>query len=146
MMSNITIIKSEELLETIAKAKNDLGFTLLLDITAIDNLHKAHPSKTRFELIYILRHRDFTNTIMYKVPVLDDKVGVESLSSLFSSAEWAEREVFDQYGINFQNHPMLKRILNHMEFVGHPLRKDYEITKGQLCTVSQDMMDEMNLF
>jgi len=45
--------------------------------------------------------------------------------------------------IHFQNHKMLKRILNHEEFVGHPLRKDYEITKGQYCTVSQDMMDEM---
>lgn len=143
MLNNFTMIKSEKLYETIAHAMNDLGYTLLLDITAIDNLDKSHPASTRFELVYILRNSSFDKTITYKVAVEDEKVGVDSVSSLFSSAEWAEREVFDQYGINFKNHKMLKRILNHMEFDGHPLRKDYTITKGQYCTNSQDLMDEM---
>ncbi|MEA2098823.1 MAG: NADH-quinone oxidoreductase subunit D [Campylobacterota bacterium] len=138
-----TIIESSELFETIKDAKEKKGFTLLLDITAVDNLNKTYPASTRFELVYILRHAEFKETIIYKVPVLDAEVGVDSISSLFSSAEWAEREVYDQYGINFINHKMLKRVLNHMEFVGHPLRKDYEITKGQQCSVSQDLMDEM---
>ena len=138
-----SIINSSELLETITKAKNELGFTLLLDITAIDNLDKAHPASTRFELVYVLRHKEFQETIVYKVSVIDAEVGVDTLSSLFGSAEWAEREVYDQYGINFIGHKMLKRVLNHNEFVGHPLRKDYEITKGQYCTTSQDLMDEM---
>jgi NADH-quinone oxidoreductase subunit C/D len=115
----------------------------LLDITCIDNLDKSHPASTRFELVYILRHSGFKETKIYKVAVADEEVGVESISALFASAEWAEREVYDQYGINFANHKMLKRLLNHMEFVGHPLRKDYEITKGQYCTTSQDLMDEM---
>lgn len=142
-LNNFTLIKDSELLNTISHTKNKLGFSFLLDITAIDNLHKSYPASTRFELIYILRHKEFKQTIIYKVAVLDENIGVESLSSLFSSAEWAEREVYDQYGINFKNHKTLKRVLNHMEFVGHPLRKDYEITKGQYCTSSQDMMDEM---
>jgi NADH-quinone oxidoreductase subunit C/D len=137
------LIQSSELLETITKAKNELGFTLLLDITAIDNLYKSHPPFTRFELIYILRHSNFAKTCIYKVAVEDANIGVESISSIFSSADWAEREIYDQYGINFKNHKMLKRILNHNEFIGHPLRKDYEITKGQYCTVSQDLIDEM---
>lgn len=137
------IIQSSELLQTVTHAKEELGFTLLLDITAIDNLDKADPSSTRFELVYILRHFGFKETLIYKVAVIDEEVGVPSISSLFSSADWAEREVYDQYGIHFQNHKMLKRILNHMQFVGHPLRKDYEITKGQQCTSSQDLMDEM---
>ncbi|MBU1216889.1 NADH-quinone oxidoreductase subunit D [bacterium] len=141
--SEINLLESSELLETITNAKENLGFTLLLDITAVDNLHKAHPASARFELIYILRHSAFKETLMYKVLVADESVGVPSISSLFSSAEWAEREVYDQYGIHFQNHKMLKRLLNHNEFEGHPLRKDYEITKGQYCTTSQDMMDEM---
>ena len=98
---------------------------------------------TRFELVYVLRHSNFKDIRIYKVPVADPEIGVETVSGLFASADWAEREVYDQYGIYFQNHKMLKRILNHEEFVGHPLRKDYEITKGQYCTVSQDMMDEM---
>jgi len=143
MSDNLHLIKSSELLETITKAKNELGFTLLLDITAVDNLYKSHPPFTRFELIYILRHTNFKDIVIYKVAVEDAEIGVESISSLFSSADWAEREIFDQYGIHFKNHKTLKKILNHNEFVGHPLRKDYEITKGQYCTVSQDLMDEM---
>ena len=143
MPNTAIVIESSELLQTITHAKNSLGFTLLLDITAIDNLNKTHPSSTRFELVYILRHADFKETLIYKVAVADETVGVQSISSLFSSADWAEREVYDQYGINFINHPMLKRVLNHMQFEGHPLRKDYEITKGQYCTNAQDLMDEM---
>ncbi len=143
MMSNIEIVKSSELFETIKKAKEELGFTLLLDITAIDNLHKSHPSSSRFELVYILRHEKFEETLLYKVALSDPDEGVETISSLFSCADWAEREVYDQYGINFIGHKTLKRLLNHNEFEGHPLRKDYEITKGQYCTTSQDLMDEM---
>ncbi|HIP18004.1 MAG TPA: NADH-quinone oxidoreductase subunit C, partial [Sulfurovum sp.] len=138
----LRVIESDSLIETLKKAKGD-GYTLLLDITAIDNLYKSHPPLTRFELVYILRHENFKDLLVYKVPVKDPDVGVESVSSLYASADWAEREVFDQYGIHFENHKMLKRVLNHNEFIGHPLRKDYEITKGQYCTVSQDMMDEM---
>jgi len=142
-LNHFTIIDSDKLLETIRNAKEALGFTLLLDITAIDNLNRSHTTSSRFELIYILRHYEFEDTVRYKVPVLDEKKGVPTLSSLFGSASWAEREVYDQYGIHFLGHKMLKRVLNHNEFVGHPLRKDYEITKGQYCTTSQDLMDEM---
>ncbi len=143
-MTSDTMIKvtGDLLLDTLKSAKEE-GYTLLLDITAIDNLYKSHPPMTRFELIYILRHENFKDVRSYKVPVGDPEIGVETITSLFASADWAEREVYDQYGIHFQNHKMLKRVLNHNEFVGHPLRKDYEITKGQYCTVSQDMMDEM---
>ena len=135
-------IESDLLLETLAEAKEQ-GYVMLLDLTAIDNLHKSHPPMTRFELVYILRHEDFKQVRTYKVPVADPKIGVHTVTSLFASADFAEREVYDQYGIYFQKHHMLKRVLNHNEFVGHPLRKDYEITKGQYCTVSQDMMEEM---
>jgi NADH-quinone oxidoreductase subunit C/D len=142
-LNHFTLIDSDKLIETITNAKEELGFTLLLDITAIDNLNKSHTTSSRFELIYILRHCEFKDTVTYKVSVLDEEIGVPTLSSLFGSAEWAEREIYDQYGIHFQDHKMLKRLLNHNEFVGHPLRKDYEITKGQYCTTSQDLMDEM---
>jgi NADH-quinone oxidoreductase subunit C/D len=143
MLNNFTTIKADELFQTISHAKDQLGYTLLLDITAIDNLDKSHPSSTRFELVYILRHCEFKETLIYKVAIEDENIGVESISTLFNSANWAEREVYDQYGINFKNHKMLKRVLNHNEFVGHPLRKDYTITKGQYCTTAQDLMDEM---
>jgi len=142
-MSKIIELKSENLFDTIKDNKEKFGFTFLLDITCIDNLNKTHPKATRFELIYILRHREFKETLIYRVEVNDENVGVDSISSLYDSADWAEREVYDQYGINFKGHKMLKRLLNHNEFVGHPLRKDYTITQGQLCTTSQDLMDEM---
>jgi len=118
MMSKAITLESATLFSSIKHAKEVLGFTLLLDITAVDNLNKAHPESSRFELIYILRHSNFIETIIYKVAVEDEEIGVESISSLFGAAEWAEREVYDQYGIYFKNHKMLKRLLNHNEFVG----------------------------
>ena len=144
MMSKLKSIEATAVYSALLEAKEVEGFSLLLDITAIDNLNKAHPASTRFELIYILRHRDFKTTKTIKVSVADEKEGVESVTGLFASADWAEREVYDQYGIHFKNHKMLKRLLNHNEFVGHPLRKDYTITQGQYCTTSQDLMDEMH--
>ena len=144
MMSKpIITIEESALFETLKKAKEEEGYTLLLDITAVDNLYKSKPALRRFELIYVLRHSAFKETVLYKVVVDDPEAGVESVMELFDSAEWGEREVFDQYGINFKNHKLLKRVLNHEEFVGHPLRKDYEITKGQYCTVTQDLRDEI---
>jgi len=143
MMSNIETIKDINLFKTIKRAKEVLGFSFLLDITCVDNLDKSYPAATRYELIYILRHSTFKKTKIYKVEVAFNEIGVDSIRELFESADWAEREVYDQYGIDFKNHPMLKRLLNHNEFEGHPLRKDYEITQGQYCTTSQDLMDEM---
>jgi len=101
-MSNSETIKDDKLFETIKRAKEELGFTLLLDITCIDNLHKSHPKSCRFELVYILRHSHFEKTIIYKVEVTYPEIGVETLTPLFASADWAEREVYDQYGIEFR--------------------------------------------
>lgn len=142
MMSETVLVEESELISTLKSAKES-GFVMLLDITCVDNLHRSHPKSSRFELVYILRHTAFVETKIFTVTLSDAEVGVESCHTLFESAEWAEREVYDQYGIHFSNHPMLKRILNHNEFEGHPLRKDYEITRGQYCTTSQDLMDEM---
>ena len=143
MMSELIELEADKLFETIKYAKEQLDFSFLLDITCIDNLHKSHPKATRFELIYILRHAQFQKHIIYRVPLQDEKLKVKSISSLYASASWAEREVYDQYGVRFRGHKNLKRVLNHSEFEGHPLRKDYEITKGQLCTTPQNLMDEI---
>ena len=139
----LLLVQESDLLEVVSFIKESMKCPLLLDITAVDNLHMSHPQKSRFELLYIFRHVDFKDTLSLKVRVSDPEVGVKSIEKLYDAANWLEREVWDQYGIVFQNHPTLKRILNHNEFVGHPLRKDYEITKGQYCTETQDMMDEM---
>ncbi|KHG34948.1 NADH-quinone oxidoreductase subunit D [Sulfurospirillum sp. MES] len=120
--------------------QND-GYTFLVDMTAIDYWHQSSALR-RFAIVYLLRDRLFSNVITLKIDV-DETLAVDSIASLFKSANWAEREIWDQYGIHFKNHPNLKRILNHKEFIGHPLRKDYPITQGQLCHKSDDLMDEM---
>lgn len=134
-------VDAASLFDAVRILKTELGFALLLDITAVDNLYRPRAGGARFDLLYLFRHRDFVKTLAFKVAAPDAEV--ESVVALYASADWAEREVFDQYGVRFKGHPTLKRILNHLEFVGHPLRKDYEITKGQYCTQTQDMMDEM---
>jgi NADH-quinone oxidoreductase subunit C/D len=135
-------IKEDDLFSVVSFIK-DQGFNILLDIVGIDFSTYRGKKESRFALIYHFRNENFKETLSLKISVLDEKKGVESITSLYDGANWLEREVYDQYGINFKNHPLLKRILNHEEFVGHPLRKDYEITKGQYCTVTQDMMDEL---
>jgi len=135
-------VNSSEIVEIVKYIKDILDYSILLDITAIDNLHLSHPSSTRFELRYIFRQSHFKEVLTLKVALKD--LNINSISSIYSVANWLEREVYDQYGVSFNNHPILKRILNHNEFIGHPMRKDYEITKGQLCTKTQDMLDEIN--
>lgn len=135
-------IDQNMLFEIIFFIKEQLGFEFLLDIAGVDNLNLPK-KQTRFSLIYLFRHKEFKRTLAFEVDVANEKEGVATLTKLYKCADWIEREIYDQYGVVFIGHPMLKRVLNHNEFVGHPLRKDYEITKGQYCTYTQDLMDEM---
>ena len=137
------IIKPEDLKSTILRLKDEEGFNLLLDITAVDYLTHPEKGENRFSLIYILRNNTFEKSITIKTFLDNDKLEIETLCDIYYSANWAERETFDQYGIKFLNHPNLKRVLNHHQFVGHPLKKDYIITQGQVCTETEDLMDEM---
>lgn len=137
------LIDSKNLRQTILKLKNEENYTILLDITAIDYLKFPDITPSRFAVIYILRDSTFTKEITIKSFVDDFTLEIDSIYDLYDSANWAERETFDQYGIKFVGHPNLKRVLNHHQFVGHPLKKDYVITKGQICTETEDLMDEM---
>lgn len=136
-------VDESKVVEVILFLKREYDFTLLLDVTAVDYLESKEVQKSRFALIYLLRSGDFLRQVTLKVFV-PKTLKMLSISRIYKSANWAEREVFDQYGIIFTDHPNLKRVLNHQEFIGHPLRKDYPITQGQLCTQSDDLMDEMN--
>jgi len=137
------VLDKKDIKQAITSLKDDDGFHFLADITAIDYSHFIEEMPSRFAVVYMLRDTEFKNLITLKTFVSEDDLHVETITDLFESANWAEREVWDQYGIKFLNHPNLKRVLNHKEFVGHPLRKDYDITKGQLCTKTDDLMDEM---
>lgn len=124
---------------------NEAGYHNLLDITAVDYLYYSlkKPS-ARYGLVYLLRHRNLVNTLRITLPVKDPREGVKSILPIFGAADWCEREVWDQYGVVFHGHPNLRRLLNHHQFEGHPLRKDYPITQGQLCTVSDPLTEEMD--
>lgn len=143
MLKTDMLIDAKDIKSTIEKLKNEENYTLLLDVTAVDYLEFPDVTPSRFAVVYILRTADFKKQISIKAYVDDATLEVDSITSLYYSADWAEREVFDQYGIKFKGHHNLKRVLNHHQFVGHPLRKDYEITKGQVCTETEDLMDEM---
>ncbi|WP_456381246.1 NADH-quinone oxidoreductase subunit D [Hydrogenimonas sp.] len=136
-------VVAEDLFVLAEALKVRMGYAFLLDVTAIDWLTYPRPPASRFELVYLFRHENFRDTLAVKVPVKDPKTGVKSLTPLYLAADWLEREVYDQYGIRFLGHPTLKRILNHLQFQGHPLRKDYPATARHLCTETQDMMDEL---
>ncbi len=115
----------ENLIENISQLKKhpELKFKQLVDILAVD-----YPNKEkRFEVIYLLLSHEKNLRISVKVRVRDDEK-IFTLTNIFPSANWLEREVFDMNGIVFQNHPDLRRILTDYEFEGFPLRKDFPLT------------------
>ncbi|MCX6075520.1 MAG: NADH dehydrogenase (quinone) subunit D [Campylobacterales bacterium] len=137
------IIKATSIeLHSFIKTKYEEGFNYLLDITAIDYSEYVTANEEQFALVYILRHESFKEHIVIKTYL--KKLEIETITDIFRGADWLEREVYDQYGIIFKKHPNLRRILNHKEFVGHPLRKSYPITKGQLLHEVDDLIEEMN--
>ncbi|MGJ0299826.1 NADH-quinone oxidoreductase subunit D [Aliarcobacter cryaerophilus] len=137
------LVDSKDLRATLLKLKKDEDFTILLDMTAVDYSKFPDSTPSRFAVVYVLRSSDFKKETTVKAFVSDETLSVDTVSDIFPSANWAEREAYDQYGVIFLNHPNLKRVLNHKQFVGHPLRKDYKITQGQICTETDDLMDEM---
>mgnify|MGYP001227266785 FL=1 len=115
----------ENLIDTIQflKSSDKLKFKQLIDIAGVDYLD----SDKRFQLVYLLLSHE--KNLRIKVSTnIEMGVEVPSLTKIFQSANWMEREVFDMYGIKFQNHPDLRRILTDYNFEGHPLRKDFPLT------------------
>ncbi|CAA6807792.1 MAG: NADH-ubiquinone oxidoreductase chain C (EC / NADH-ubiquinone oxidoreductase chain D (EC [uncultured Sulfurovum sp.] len=143
MHNKVYEVSHEKVRETILNLKENEDFTLLLDVTATDYLNYPGHKAERFAVVYILRDSTFKNEVIIKTMVDDETLTLLTISDIYYAANWGEREVFDQYGIIFEGHPNLKRVLNHHQFVGHPLRKDYVITDGQICTETEDLMDEM---
>lgn len=97
-------------------------FDQLSNVTGIDNGIEANT----MEVIYHLYSIPFNHSLVLKVVLPRENPEVESLSSIWKSANWLEREVFDMFGIHFKNHPDLRRILMPADWEGYPLRKDYQ--------------------
>ncbi|MGI9592680.1 MAG: NADH-quinone oxidoreductase subunit C [Myxococcota bacterium] len=105
----------------------ELAFEMLSDICAVDYL----PKSPRFEVVYHLYSVAKNHRLRVKVSVPEDDASVPTATGLYPSADWMEREVWDLYGIRFEGHADLRRILLYDEFEGHPLRKDYAKEKRQ---------------
>ena len=105
------------------KTNSITKFRQLIEITAVD-----YPEKDqRFRMVYLLLSHESNSRIVIDYYIKENKV-VPSITSIYPSANWMEREVFDMYGIEFKDHPDLRRILTDYNFKGHPLRKDFPLT------------------
>ena len=109
-------------------------FEMLSDLTAVDYLGRT----PRFEVIYQLYSLTLNHRLRVKVPVPEEDAVVPSAVGVWQGANWAEREVWDMFGIRFSGHPDLRRILMYPEFEGHPLRKDYPLDKRQPLVPERD--------
>ena len=128
-------IENENLLEVVLflKNNNETKFKQLIDITAVD-----YPeNERRFKLVYLFLSHEFNSRILIDFFINENEI-VTSLTSVFPSSNWMEREVFDMYGIKFKNHPDLRRILTDYGFKGHPLRKDFPLTGHNEVRYSED--------
>ena len=123
--------KKEAILEVVQKVKEDeeLLYEQLVDITATDNLmSKSGYTEERFTLIYSFLSLKFNKRLFIFTNLAEGDLDIDTITPIFESADWYERECYDLFGINFKNHPNLQRLMNDYNFQGHPLRKDFPLT------------------
>ena len=115
------------------KTNSDTKFRQLIDITVVDYPERIQ----RFDVVYLFLSHEFNQRLVLKYSISENEV-IPSLTSIFPSSNWMEREVFDMYGVSFKNHPDLRRILTDYGFEGHPLRKDFPLTGHTEVRYSED--------
>jgi len=138
------VLRREALLPAIDFLRAE-GYTVLEDLAAVDYLTYPLPQPGRLAVMYQLHDIERRRRVRLKVHVSPPDVHLPTISNRWNIADWLEREAWDQFGIVFDGHPNLKRILNHHEFVGHPLRKDYPIKTRQPLSENDSLVDEMAL-
>ena len=128
-------IDKEDLIDVclFLKTNKDTKFRQLIDVTVVD-----YPDNNqRFQIVYLLLSHEINQRIILNYFINENEV-IPSLTSVYPSANWMEREVFDMYGVNFKDHPDLRRILTDYGFEGHPLRKDFPLTGHTEVRYSED--------
>ncbi|MBI4463646.1 MAG: NADH-quinone oxidoreductase subunit C [Acidobacteria bacterium] len=131
---NYLIVPRESILPLVVFLKTEWSFNLLTDLTAVD-----YPQREkRFEVIYQLYSFSRNERLRLKVP-LGEPETLESVVTVWAGADWMEREAYDMFGIVFDHHPNLKRILLPEEWQGHPLRKDYGILQQDVQWVKENL-------
>ena len=134
-------INKDDLIDVILFLKTDKNtkFKQLIDITAVD-----YPENNeRFKIVYMFLSHEFNKRVIVSYSISENEI-VPSLTSVFPSANWMEREVFDMYGVSFKDHPDLRRILTDYGFEGHPLRKDFPLTGHKEVRYSEDQKKVIN--
>lgn len=120
------VVERERLLELLAALRDEHGFDLFVDVTCVDYLH-YRGATDRFGLVYLLANTRTNQRIAVRCFVNEPDASVPSVVGLWEGANWPEREVYDLFGIRFEGHPDLRRIVLPEEFTAHPLRKDYPL-------------------
>ena len=105
------------------------NFEMMMDLTAVDRLEQD--VKPRFEMVYHFKSLSLGKRLRLKVHLEEEDSNIDSIHHLWKAVNWYERECYDMYGIIFNNHPDLRRILMYDQFEGHPLRKDYPMDRQQ---------------
>ena len=116
-------VEREKIHDVCQYAKDQLGYTYLLDLSGVDHFGE----EPRFEVVYELYQFDRGDHLRLKIRVSEDLLEVPTVSDLWATADWHERECYDMYGIKFAGHPDLRRILMPDDWDGHPLRRDYPL-------------------
>jgi NADH-quinone oxidoreductase subunit C len=116
-------VERTDLLAVMRYAREELGFTYLIDISGVDNFGE----EPRFEVVYELYQFESREYLRVKIAVSEDELEVASVTGLWATADWHEREAFDMYGIKFTGHPDLRRILMWDGYPFYPLRKDFPL-------------------
>ena len=120
------VVKQSQCFDALSCLKNDFGFDMLVDLTCVDYLN-FRDATDRFGLVYVLASTESNLRLIVRVMLNEPNLAVPSVVPLWEGANWMEREVWDMFGIRFEGHPDLRRILLPEEFAAHPLRKDYPL-------------------
>lgn len=120
------VVARDQLLDVMQVLRDELRFDLLVDVTCVDYLN-YRDATNRFGLAYFLASTDANERLTIRVFLNEPNLAVPSMVGLWKGADWLEREVFDMFGIVFDGHPDLRRILMPEEFTAFPLRKDYPL-------------------
>jgi len=127
--NDTAVVKKEDILRICNYLRDDeaLLYNFMMDLTVVDYLGK----EPRFEVVYHLYSLKYNRRVRIKARISESDTSIDSIVPIWISANWFEREAFDMYGIVFNGHPELRRLLLYEGFEGHPLRKDYPIKKRQ---------------
>ncbi|MBI2354186.1 MAG: NADH-quinone oxidoreductase subunit C [Deltaproteobacteria bacterium] len=117
-------VNKDDIIAILSYLKQSLQYNLLTDVTAVDYLGKR---ADRFMVVYQLYSIPQKDRLRIKAPVAEADSRIQSATQVWKTANWLEREVYDLFGITFENHPDLRRILMTPDWEGHPLRKDYPL-------------------